>query len=167
MSSEGLPKTRSEDLNVLSGIVSGGVRTYLDRLQQTAYPLPTLEDPIPEIVKDTAAQDAKLEIMRACERIIALVQGPVEWFMFQNMAFHESACVAVAIDLNIPEHVAPGPTPTSLSQLVELTGASSELIGKILDLPLHLLVHILQTCSRIPFNPLCLGVDRLVLVAVC
>ena len=126
---EGLPRTRSEDLNVLSGIVSEGVKTYLDRLQHTGYPLPTLEDPIPEIVKDTAAQDAKLEIMRACEKMIALVQGPVEWFMFQNMAFHESACVAIAIDLNIPEHVAPGPIPTSLSQLVELTGASSELIG--------------------------------------
>ena len=124
-----LPKTRSEDLNVLSTIVSEGIKTYLDRLQQTGYPAPTLEDPIPEIIKDAAAQDAKLEIMRACERIMALVQGPVEWFMFQNMAFTEPACVAIAIDLGIPEHVAPGPEPTSCSQLAELTGASPELIG--------------------------------------
>lgn len=129
MLSESLPRTRSEDLNVLSSIVSEGVKTYLDRLQQTGYPKPTLEDPIPEIVKDTEAHNAKLEILRACERIMALVQGPVEWFMFQNMAFMEPSCVAIAIDLGIPEHIAPGPEPTSLAQLVEITGAASELIG--------------------------------------
>lgn len=67
MSFEGLPRTRSEDVNVLSGIVSEAVRTYLERLQHTGYPLPTLENPIPEVVKVTTAQDAKFEIMRVCE----------------------------------------------------------------------------------------------------
>ena len=129
MPSESLHRTRSEDLNVLSSIVSEGVKTYLDRLQDTGYPKPTLEDPVPEIVKDAEAHNAKLDILRACERIMALVQGPVEWFMFQNMAFMEPACVAIAIDLGIPEHVAPGPEPTSLGHLADLTRAAPELIG--------------------------------------
>lgn len=60
---------------------------------------------------------------------MALIQGPVQWFMFQNIAFHEPACVAIVIDLNVPEDVAPGPIPTSLDQLAEVTGDSSELIG--------------------------------------
>jgi sterigmatocystin 8-O-methyltransferase len=130
--SPNVPVTRTEDLTVLSEVISKNVQTYLARLQERGYPLPNLQNPIPEPVKDTAAQDAKLEILRACEKLMALVQGPVEWFMFQNMAFTEPACVGLVMEMGIHEHIAPGPEPTSLDELVESTGASRDLIGELL-----------------------------------
>jgi len=122
--------TRTEDLSALTNLISSSVKTYLTRLEAVGAPPPNLQDPFPEPVKDEAAQLAKFDILRACEKVMALVQGPVEWLMFQNMAFVDPACVGIAVELGIPEAVAPGPEPTSLEQLVEVTGASKDVLGK-------------------------------------
>ncbi|KAI9767101.1 MAG: hypothetical protein M1840_005890 [Geoglossum simile] len=126
------PVTHTEDLTVLSEVISKNVHTYLARIQERGYPLPNLRDAILEPVKDLAAQDAKLEILRACEKLMALVQGPVEWLMFQNMAFSDPACVGLVMEMGIHEHIAPGPEPTTLDELVESTGASRDLIERVM-----------------------------------
>ena len=124
------PTTTTDDLRKLSGMISKGVDAYLERLRVIGAPAPNLQDPFPDPIMDEAAQVAKLELVRVCERVMALVQGPMQWLVFQNMAFIDPACVGVVVDLGIPEFIAPGPEPTSLDQLVEATGASKDVLRK-------------------------------------
>jgi sterigmatocystin 8-O-methyltransferase len=114
-----------EDLSTPSRIISESVQTYQDRLTKTGLPQPDLQSPFPELVKGTSAENAKFEIIRACEKLMVLVEGPVGWFMHQNMGFDEPVCVSIALELNLFEHLTPCEEPTSLDQLVERTGGAS------------------------------------------
>lgn len=115
------------DPNALTRTIASSVETYLTRLAALDK-TPDFTSPFPEIIQDETAQKAKLDILRSCERLMALVQGPVQWLMFQNMAFVDPACIGLAIELGIHEIVAPGDEPTGLDRIVEETGAGREVI---------------------------------------
>lgn len=117
------------NLRELSAFLNDRVGIFLDRLATVGAPPPDFQNPFPDPVKDNAARNATFEIVRACERIMALVLGPVEWGMYQNMAFVDPACISVMLQLGIPEKVAPGPEPTSLHELMRLTGASKDVLS--------------------------------------
>ena len=59
---------------------------------------------------------------------MALVQGGVQWLMFQNMAFVDPACIGAAIDLGIPDIIKVGDEATGIEEIVEATGADKEVI---------------------------------------
>lgn len=59
---------------------------------------------------------------------MALVQGPVQWLMFQNMAFVDPVCIGLAIELGILEIVTPGMEPTDLETIVQATEAGKEVV---------------------------------------
>lgn len=63
---------------------------------------------------------------------MAVVHGPVEWGLHQNMAFVDVAFVGIALELNLYEHIALGEEPTPLDELVERTGASRDIIERVL-----------------------------------
>ncbi|RHZ57240.1 O-methyltransferase xanE [Aspergillus thermomutatus] len=124
--------TRTNDLYELSVNISSAVETFVGRLDTIGAQRPNLDDPFPEIIQDEGAQLARLKILRLCERLMALVQGPVQWLMFQNMAFLDPACLGAVLDMGIHEIIAPGPEPTSLDQIVEATGASKDILKRIM-----------------------------------
>lgn len=130
MSTEQTPKpTRTNDLYELAVHISSTVETFIGRLDTIGAERPNLDNPFPEIIQDEGAQLARLKILRLCERLMALVQGPVQWLMFQNMAFLDPACVGAVLDMGIHEIIAPGPEPTTLDQIVEATGASKDILS--------------------------------------
>ena len=119
-----------DDMRQIVRFLGERVERYLNRVEAIGAPPPNLTEPFPDPIKDDGALMAKLEIMRACERIMALVLGPVEWMMFQCMTFVDPACVAAMIELGIHEAITPGPEPTSLDELVQKTGASKDILRK-------------------------------------
>ncbi|KAF4635649.1 hypothetical protein G7Y89_g2449 [Cudoniella acicularis] len=125
-----LPK--GGDLRQLVSFLGERVETYLSRVEAIGASPPNLTEPFPDPIKDDEALTAKLEILRACERTMALVLGPVEWMMFQCMAFVDPACISAMMELGIHEAIAPGSNPTSLSELVEKTGASKDVLMRIM-----------------------------------
>ena len=121
-----------EGLQDLSTQLNKSISGYLERLVAVGAPEPNLTEPFPERVLDDEAQMAKHEILRTCERIMAMVSGPVEWGMYQNMGFVEPACMSAILELGIPELVGNGEVsdkPTSLDELVEATGASKDILS--------------------------------------
>jgi sterigmatocystin 8-O-methyltransferase len=119
-------------LQELSSNLNSTISRFSERLAKVGAPQPTLTEPFPERILDDEAQNAKIEILKTCERIMATVAGPVEWGMYQNMGFVEPACVSVILELGIPELVGNGevsPQPTSLDELVEATGASKDILS--------------------------------------
>jgi hypothetical protein len=88
---------QTEDLSVLSRIISDSVQTHQNRLTDIGLPQRDLQTSFPEIVKDNAAQNAKFEILRACGKAVAIVQGPVEWMMHQNMALLSRLALALRL----------------------------------------------------------------------
>jgi sterigmatocystin 8-O-methyltransferase len=130
MSTQHGPKsTRTNDLYELAVNISSTVEAFVGRLDAIGAERPNLDNPFPEIIQDEGAQLARLKILRLCERLMALVQGPVQWLMFQNMAFLDAACVGAILDMGIHDIIAPGPEPTSLDQIVEATGASKDILS--------------------------------------
>ncbi|KAH8585512.1 putative O-methyltransferase [Bisporella sp. PMI_857] len=121
-----------DNLRGLVSFLNDRVETYLGQLEAIGAPPPTLKEPFPDRINDDLAQITKLEIVRACERTMALVLGPMEWFMFQNMSFVDPACVSVMLELGIPEAIEPGINPTSLDDLVKKTGASKDVLMRIM-----------------------------------
>lgn len=116
-------------------------QTYLSRLQTLSHDPPNLTNPSPALIHDEAAQLSKHQILRTCETIMALVQGPVQWLMFQNMAFVDPACIGLAIELGISEIVKLGSAePTSLDTIVEGCGCAREVVSMLFLLLLGWLV---------------------------
>lgn len=123
---------QTEDLSVHSRIISDSVQTHQNRLTDIGLPQRDLQTSFPEIVKDNAAQNAKFEILRACEKAVAIVQGPVEWMMHQNMALLSRLALALRLRWAWDEHIASGEDSTSLDELVERTGVSRDIILRML-----------------------------------
>src|SRR5438034_1097734 len=100
--------TSIDDLRTLSNVISKTIDVYLERLEAIGAPTPNLQEPFPQLIKDGAAQLARIELLRACEKVMALILGPVKWLMFQNMSFVDPACMGIAVELGIPEAISPG-----------------------------------------------------------
>lgn len=119
--------TTNPDPKALASRITSSVETYLTRFS-TLNKTPDFTAPFPETIHDETVQQAKLDILRNCERLMALVQGPVQWLMFQNMAFVDPVCIGLAIELGILEIVTPGTEPTDLETIVQATGAGKEVV---------------------------------------
>ncbi|KAB8542087.1 hypothetical protein FH972_025550 [Carpinus fangiana] len=124
--------SQTDDLEELSGMISAAAKRFTQRLEALDLPLPDLKNPFPDPIADAAAQEAKVKIVQACERMMALVLGPTEWFMYQNMSFVDPACVATAQRMGLFEHITVGDDPTSLADLAEKTGADVDIIERVL-----------------------------------
>ena len=122
------PDSPSTTLKALTTTITKDTNAYLTRLEDLNQEL-DISDPFPPIIQDATAQEAKLSILRSCEKLMALIQGPVQWLMFQNMAFIDPACIGTAIALGIHEIVSDRPDEaTGIDEIVEATGASKEVI---------------------------------------
>jgi sterigmatocystin 8-O-methyltransferase len=88
---------QTEDSTAVSRIISDSVQIHQNRLTDIGLPQRDLQTPFTEIVKDNAAQNAKIEILKGCEKVVAIVQGPVEWMMRQNMALLSRLALALRL----------------------------------------------------------------------
>ena len=114
-----------DDLKALSDVLTKTVNAFVERLWTIGEPLPNQST---RPLKDEQAQLAKFDILRNCEKLMATIQGPAEWIMFQNMSFIGPACIGIAVELNVAESIPPAGQPTSLDQLVKATGASKDVL---------------------------------------
>jgi sterigmatocystin 8-O-methyltransferase len=130
------PISQIDDPTALSTAVTQAVNEFVERLKTIGEPLPNYST---RPIKDEQAQLAKYEVLRSCEKLMAAVQGPAEWIMFQNMSFIDPACIGIMVELDIPEAISPAGKPTTLDQLVKITGASKDVLGMDIRLP-HLII---------------------------
>lgn len=122
----------TNDMRELGRIISEATEIFSKRLGSIEHSEPNMSDPFPPPLVDAAAQAAKLDIIRACDKLMALVTDPVLWLMHQNMSFIYPASVSTALRLRLFDHVDPGETPTSLATIAERSGADMDLIERIL-----------------------------------
>jgi hypothetical protein len=118
------------DLSTLSKLISSNIDTYLSRLSAHSLQPPTLSPAPPLQLDDKPLADARTEIIKACERIIALVTPPVESLLLLGLQFHETTALKIAHDLNIAAAIPLDGTDVGLDELAELTGGSKEVIGR-------------------------------------
>lgn len=121
----------TEDLIALSSILSSNVNTYLQSLSAVTAPPPTLKPAPPLFLKDEAGLQARSEIIRACEKIIALVQAPFESMAILALAWHETSALRVALEMKLHEHIPLG-GDISLDELANKVGGSKDLILRVL-----------------------------------
>ncbi|OJJ45963.1 hypothetical protein ASPZODRAFT_17393 [Penicilliopsis zonata CBS 506.65] len=78
-------------------------------------------------------EESKREVVRACEKIVSLVQTPFERIFVETAGYVVSAVASIAVALRLPHHVsADASRPSSLRDLAAATGAQEELIWRVL-----------------------------------
>ena len=138
--------SQTEDLTALSRIVDSELRKYLGSLKASGQNPPSLRAEEPQgIVLDSATEGSKRDIIRACEKIIALVHTPFERVFIETAGYVYSTVSSVVVELKLPHLISSDPKkPTHLDELAEAAGASPELLGK-----LSILFKLLLTDSQL------------------
>ena len=122
----------ADGLQQLANTISKLATSYAERLTELGQEQPDMENPFPPIITDAKIQEDKLKILLSCERLMALVLGPMEWLMHQNMSFIDPACIGTALRMGLFDFIADNGEATSLDQLSVVTGASKDLLERIL-----------------------------------
>ena len=122
----------ADGLQQLASTISKSATSYAERLTELELEQPDMENPFPPIIIDAKIQEDKFKILRSCERLMALVLGPTEWLMHQNMSFIDPACIGTALRMGLFDLIEDGEEATSLDQLSVVTGASKDLLERIL-----------------------------------
>ena len=127
---------KTDDLTSLSKIVDSELGKYLGSLKSRGQPLPSLRNEEPQgIILDTIAEASKRDIIRACEKIIAIVHTPFERLFIETAGYVYSAVSSVVVELKLPHLISSSAErPTKLADLAKSAGASAELIGTLLVL---------------------------------
>ena len=93
---------------------------------------------IPNVISadSSSLEDSRIEAVRACEKMCALLYDPFEWLFLESAAYIVPAAISVVLELKVPHHVSSDPEcPTSVEQLAVATGGSAELLGKRIKRP--------------------------------
>ena len=123
---------RADSLQRLADTISKAATGFSKRMTELGHDQPDMENPFPPIVTDATIQEHKFKILQTCERLMALVLGPTEWLMHQNMSFIDPACVGTALRMGLFDLIEDSDEGTSLDRLSDVTGASKDLIERVL-----------------------------------
>ena len=94
--------------------------------------LKILTDAIPNVINKSSPtlEDSRLEGIRTCEKISALLHDPFQWFV-ESAAYIFPAAISILLELKAPHYVSKDPQhPTELGELAEKTGAPVDVLGK-------------------------------------
>lgn len=137
-----IAKTSSiEDLRTLRQILHQGIDDLLRELETHGRGPPSTRPCTEEEVFDTpVGTRPRRNIVRSCEKIISLVQGPMWWMMQSTGGSTFPAVLDTVIELKLHHIISVDrQAPTSLADLEKESGGSRELICEYLleaDLPI-------------------------------
>lgn len=129
------PVLTTQDLNVLATTVLSEVQSYLESLKSRGIDSPSLTCSQDIRLRSDAGQpeveSSKRAIVRACEKVIALTQGPSQWLWMETSGHITTAALSIVLALKVQHHVSSDPAkPTSLDQLSVATGGSRDLLSE-------------------------------------
>lgn len=82
-------------------------------------------------VADGAMTEPKRRIIHACEKIVALLQGPTTKLTIDASGHLTSVAISITVKLRLPHLISSDANaPTPLDELVRATSASPDLLGR-------------------------------------
>ncbi|KAF5490301.1 Cytochrome P450 monooxygenase hmp1 [Colletotrichum fructicola] len=126
--------SKTQDLKELRQILHQSVDELLLELENDARKPPSLD----ELNTDTllappVAESARQSIVRACEKLTALAQGPMGWMMQSAGGHVFPAVLNTALELRLHQLVSTDvQSPSTLRDLAKDSGGSQELISRLL-----------------------------------
>lgn len=120
----------TEDLKELRQILHQGVDDLLEELEIHERKLPSLKPCTPDdVFAAPVGVLARRNIIRACEKITSLVQGPMWWMMQSTGGSSFPAVLNTALELKLHYFISwDREVPTKVIDLASETGGSQELI---------------------------------------
>lgn len=129
--------SQTQNLHALSKTVESEIQYYLESLKTRGIDPPSLslkrpeESPLQPETTQPEVEQSKRAIVHACEKIIALVQGPPLWLWMETTGHITTAAMSIVLALKVNHHVSLDPSqPTNLEELAETTGGSRELLSR-------------------------------------
>ncbi|KAG4429005.1 hypothetical protein IFR05_015515 [Cadophora sp. M221] len=128
--------SKSEDLKELLQILNQSIGDLLLELEINGRKPPSLKPIDPQdLLAPPVGEKPRRSIVRVCEKLTTLVQGPIDWLMQSTGGHTFPAVLETVIELKLNHLVSSDPQkPTSLSDLERESGGSAELIT-VLKLP--------------------------------
>lgn len=129
--------SQTEDLRTLLQVLEQDIPAYLEPFASHGTHGPSLkcltgaEPTAAAAVADAAAAEPKRRIIHACEKIVALLQGPTVKLTIDASGHLTSAAISIAVRLRLPHLISSDVNaPTPLDELVKATSASPDLLGR-------------------------------------
>ncbi|CAI6337023.1 unnamed protein product [Periconia digitata] len=94
-----------------------------------------LNKAIPDVVSadPRSYEEARIEAIRACEKMTALLHDPFQWLFVESAAYIVPAAMSVVLELKVPHHISSDiENPTTVEQLSKATGAPVGLLERML-----------------------------------
>lgn len=123
--------SKTEDLKVLRQILHQGVDDLLQELERHGRKPPSLKPcNAEEVFAAPIGTEPRRNIIRTCEKMISLVQGPMWWMMQSAGGSAFPAVLDTTLELKLHQLISENRhAPTALSDLARDTGGSQELIS--------------------------------------
>lgn len=130
--------SQTDDLRTLLKILEQDVPAYLEPLPSNGTHGPSLKtvDSVNSITTWTGVADGpirgpKQRIIHTCEKIVALLQGPIVKLSIDASGHLTSAAISIALKLRLPQLISSDVnSPTTLGELVKATTASPDLLSR-------------------------------------
>lgn len=128
--------SQTEDLRALLKVLEHEIPAYLRPLEANKADPPSLKH-CPSSHSSATTQnviegnvESKEQIIHACEKIVALLQGPTVKLTLDASGHLTSAAISIAIKLRLPHLISSDANvPTTLDELAKATTASPDLLG--------------------------------------
>ncbi|KAI7777518.1 hypothetical protein LA080_003467 [Diaporthe eres] len=127
--------SQTEDLRALLRVLEQDIPAYLEATQvgPSLKCLTSSSGNANSSVAEDDANPTKQRIVHACEKIVALLQGPTVKLTLDASGHLTSAAISIALRLRLPHLIsADVDAPTTLDELVKATSASPDLLTRVL-----------------------------------
>lgn len=130
--------SQTEDLSTLSKFLEQDVPAYLEPWPSNGTHGPSLKsltsiNPSTTWIggTDRTVAEPKQRIIHTCEKIVALLQGPIVKLSIDASGHLTSAAISIAVKLRLPHLISSDVnSPTTLDELVKATKASPDLLSR-------------------------------------
>lgn len=127
--------SQTEDLRALLQVLENEIPVYLEPFASEKAHGPSLKltspKPTAEELADGAVTEPQRRIIHACEKIVALLQGPTVKLTVDASGHLTSTAISIAIKLQLPRIISSDANaPTTLDELAKATSASPDLLGR-------------------------------------
>lgn len=128
--------SQTEDLKTLLQVLEQEIPAYLDPFSSHETHGPSLKcvtngNLTAAGVADGVVAEPKRRIIHACEKIVALLQGPITKLTIDASGHLTSTAISIALKLKLPHIISSDVNaPTTLDELVKSTSASPDLLSR-------------------------------------
>lgn len=134
--------SQTDDLKTLLRFLKQDVPAYLEPFPSNGTHGPSLKcvDGVSSITTWTGVADGvimgpKQRIIHTCEKIVALLQGPIVKLSIDASGHLTSAAISIAVKLRLPQLISSDVnSPTTLDELVKTTTASPDLLSRLSEI---------------------------------